>query len=204
MIKTIFWDFDGVILNSMKIKGDGFVELFKHYDKKYVDAIEKYHYAHGGVSRFDKIRYFYEKIIQKNIDENEINFLADKFSNIIQKKLFNKENLISDTIEFIQKHYKNYNFHIVSGAEHNELNTLCKHFEIYGYFKTIDGSPTKKNILVKRILEKYNYKPKESVLIGDALSDYKAAEDNNIDFYGYNNPALQKFKYIDSFRDFSL
>ena len=29
MIKNILWDFDGVILDSMKIKGDGFKELFK-------------------------------------------------------------------------------------------------------------------------------------------------------------------------------
>ena len=31
MVNTIFWDFDGVILNSLKIKGDGFVELFQKY-----------------------------------------------------------------------------------------------------------------------------------------------------------------------------
>ncbi len=51
MIKNILWDFDGVILNSMKIKGDGFIELFKEYDEMYLNKLEQYHYDNGGVSR---------------------------------------------------------------------------------------------------------------------------------------------------------
>ena len=65
MIKTIFWDFDGVIIDSMKIKGDGFIELFENYNLEQVRLLEKYHYANGGISRFDKIKYFYNQILKK-------------------------------------------------------------------------------------------------------------------------------------------
>ncbi|MCT7599787.1 hypothetical protein [Aliarcobacter butzleri] len=34
MIKTIFWDFDGVILHSMPIRDYGFREIFKEFDKE--------------------------------------------------------------------------------------------------------------------------------------------------------------------------
>ena len=51
MIKTIFWDFDGVIIDSMKIKGDGFIELFENYNLEQVRLLEKYHYANGGISK---------------------------------------------------------------------------------------------------------------------------------------------------------
>ena len=204
MIKTIFWDFDGVILDSMKIKGDGFVELFKEYDIKYRDEIERYHYEHGGVSRFDKIRYFYEHIIDKNISKEEILALADEFADIISKRLFNEENLIGETIDFIKGNHQKYNFHIVSGAEHNELNSLCRGFSIDKYFRSIDGSPTKKAILVENILNQYNYKPEESILIGDAFTDYDAAQKNKIGFYGYNNPELKEFNYIENFVGFSV
>ena len=71
MIKTILWDFDGVILNSMKIKGDGFLELFKDYDKEQLNKMEKFHYENGGVSRFDKIRYFYNDVLNRDIDEKK-------------------------------------------------------------------------------------------------------------------------------------
>ena len=80
MIKTILWDFDGVILDSMKIKGDGFIELFKDNAESELKQIEAYHYENGGVSRFDKIRYFYHNILDENILEDEILELADKFS----------------------------------------------------------------------------------------------------------------------------
>ncbi len=43
MIKTILWDFDGVILDSMKIKGEGFIELFKSFNISDVKILEKYH-----------------------------------------------------------------------------------------------------------------------------------------------------------------
>ncbi len=204
MIKTILWDFDGVILDSMKIKGDGFRELFSEYPLETLDKIELYHYAHGGVSRFDKIRYFYNKILKQEILEEQVVDLAKIFAKIIEKNLYNKENLIMDSIEFIQKNYQKHNFHIVSGAEHNELNSLCQHFNLSQYFDSIDGSPTKKDILVKNVIEKYNYSKDEVVLIGDTMTDYNASVKNGIGFYGYNNEALKRFNYIDSFKDFEI
>ncbi len=197
---TILWDFDGVILNSMKIKGDGFVELFKEYDQKAVQKLEQYHYANGGISRFEKIKYFFIHILKQNITENEVEKLAERFAIIIAKKLFDKSNLIPETIKFIKSNYKKYNFHIVSGAQHDELNNLCEYFEIEQYFISINGSPTKKEVLVKNILEKYDYNKEEVILIGDSVNDYNAACENNVKFYGFNNKELKQYgDYIDGF-----
>ena len=204
MIKTILWDFDGVVLDSMKIKGDGFIELFSDYDEKYLKEIEKYHYAHGGVSRFEKIRYFFNQILQKDISEDYILTLADRFADIIEIKVYDEKNLIEETVSFIKENYKKYSFHIVSGAEHNELNKLCDYFHLSVYFKSIDGSPTNKDILIENIMQKYNYIKDETILIGDAITDYNAAMKNEIGFYGYNNPVLKKFSYINSFREFKI
>lgn len=201
MIKNILWDFDGVILDSMKIKGDGFVELFKEYNKEKVKLLEKYHYENGGVSRFEKIRYFFNEILQKNITEAEINNLADKFAKIIEDRVFNKSSLIEGSLNFIEENHIKYNFHIVSGAEHNELNSLCRYFDLDKYFISIDGSPTKKDILVKNVLEKYNYKNDETILIGDAITDYNAATKNEIVFFGFNNEELKQYgNYLDTFK----
>ena len=201
MIKNILWDFDGVILDSMKIKGDGFVELFKSYDKESVEKLERYHYTNGGISRFDKILYFYENILNEKISKSKIEALANEFGQIIEKKLFSKKALINETVNFIKSNHKKYNFHIVSGAEHNELKKLCIYFELTNYFISINGSPIKKEILINDILIKYKYKKDETVLIGDALSDYNASVKNSIPFYGYNNEELivVSHRYIESF-----
>ena len=50
------------------------------------------------------------------------------------KNIFDKANLIDETITFIENNLKIYNFHIVSGAENNELNNLCNYLQINKYF----------------------------------------------------------------------
>lgn len=203
MIKNILFDFDGVILDSMKIKGDGFVQLFKEYPSSRVKALEAYHYANGGISRFAKIRYFFNTILHKPITDQKIEDLAEQFAHIIAEKLFDHNNLIHETITFIKENHHHYNCHIVSGAEHHELNTLCKYFGIEHYFQSIQGSPTLKTELIHALLQTYHYCSNETLLIGDSINDYEAAKDNNILFYGYNNKELAALgHYIETFIGF--
>ena len=72
MFKTILWDFDGVILDSMKIRDWGFEEVFKNFKKKDVESLLRYHRKNGGLSRYVKIRYFFEVLIGKTISEKEV------------------------------------------------------------------------------------------------------------------------------------
>lgn len=203
MIKNILFDFDGVILDSMKIKGDGFAELFKTYPQSSIEKLETYHYANGGVSRFNKIRYFFREICKTEVSEPEVELLASRFGEIIADKLFDPDNLISETVAYIRQHYTLYNCHIVSGAEHHELNDLCAHFKIADYFKSIEGSPTVKSDLIRNLLHKNGYQANETALIGDSINDYEAAKANGIAFFGFNNTALKPLgKYIETFLDF--
>ena len=205
LIKTIFWDFDGVILDSMPIRDFGFAKIFEEFDKELVDKLLEYHTLNGGLSRYVKIRYFYNILLKKDVSDEKVQELADKFSIIMKTELTNKKYLIKETVDFIEKNYQNYNFHIVSGSDEKELNYLCKELDLTQYFKTIEGSPTPKNDLVKKILEKYKYDPKECILIGDSINDYEAANVNGIKFYGYNNEELKKLdEYIKTFGDFLI
>ena len=198
MIKNILWDFDGVILDSMPVREYGFREIFKEYDADLVVKLLKFHNENGGLSRYVKIRYFYEELLKQNISDDEVNILAEKFSQIMKKELVNKKYLISETVTFISQNYQNYNFHIVSGSDGKELKYLCKELEISKYFKTIYGSPTSKNKLVKNVLLENIYNENETILIGDSKNDYDAAKINNLDFYGYNNIDLKSVskKYL--------
>ena len=62
-VKTILWDFDGVILDSMKIRDWGFKEILKKFNKEDVKSLLKYHRENGGLSRYVKIRYFFEILL---------------------------------------------------------------------------------------------------------------------------------------------
>ncbi len=203
MIKNILWDFDGVILDSMPIRDYGFRKIFEDFNTEDVDRILDYHKQNGGLSRYVKIRYFYENILNKDINDDEINIYAEQFSMIMKRELINRKYLIGDSVEFIKNHYKKYNFHIVSGSDEKELKYLCKQLDIKDYFISINGSPTHKNDLVKNLLEKYNYNKNETILIGDSMNDYSAAKINSLDFYGYNNIELKIYskRYLDDYRE---
>lgn len=206
MIKNILWDFDGVIIDSLAVRDYGFREIFKDFDKVLIEKLIEYHSINGGLSRFHKIRYFFNEILKKDIDDKEVKAYADKFSLIMREELVKNKYLILDSVNFIKENYKKYNFHIVSGSEHNELNFLCQKLQISHYFHSINGSPTPKIELVKNLLIKENYKKSETILIGDSINDYEAAKESNIAFYGYNNQQLKDVskEYIERFDCMSM
>lgn len=206
MIKNILWDFDGVILDSMPTREYGFRKIFENFDEKIVDQLIAYHNINGGLSRYVKIRYLYENLLNQEIEENEVLKIAKQFSIIMKKELTNKKYLIKETIDFISTNYKKYNFHIVSGSDNNELNFLCEELGLTHFFKSIHGSPTPKNELVKNVLYENSYNQNETILIGDSLNDYEAAKVNDLDFYGFNNKSLKEFSnvYIFDYKELIL
>ncbi|MCV3456941.1 HAD family hydrolase [Campylobacter sp. CNRCH_2016_0050h] len=201
LIKNILWDFDGVIIDSSAIRDYGFREIFKEFDKALVEKLIEYHSINGGLSRFHKIRYFFNEILKKDINDDEVKAYADRFSLIMREELVKSKYLILDSVNFIKENYEKYNFHIVSGSEHDELNLLCQKLQINYYFHSINGSPTPKIELVKNLLMKENYNKSETILIGDSINDYEAAKESNISFYGYNNQQLKDIskRYIEKF-----
>ena len=163
-----------------------------------IEKLLIYHNKNGGLSRYVKIRYFYNELLGREISEKEVDDYAANFSEIMKKELIKKQYLIVSTLVFIQGIFKKYNLHIVSGSDEKELRFLCKKLKISCYFKSIHGSPMHKNLLVKNILKNNRYAAQETVLIGDSINDYEAARANEVAFFGFNNIELEKIsdKYI--------
>jgi HAD superfamily hydrolase (TIGR01549 family) len=200
--KNIFWDFDGVLMDSMPVRDKGFEKVLENFPKEQIDKLMAYHRRNGGLSRYVKFRYFYEEILLIPITEGEVNELALRFSEIMLQLLIDEKLLITDSLSFVKDQHQNYNMHIVSGSDGKELNIICGKLGISQFFNSIHGSPTPKKKLVADIMEQNGYKPEETVLIGDSINDYEAAVVNSIDFIGYNNKTLieeLKCKYVESF-----
>ena len=205
-IKTILWDFDGVILDSMAVRDWGFKEIFKDFTELQVSKLIGYHRINGGLSRYVKIRYFYENILGKLISEERVLEYAEAFSVLMKQELTNTDNLIVDAVSFIRENSKKFSFHIVSGSDQSELRFLCKELGLETCFISIHGSPTPKNQLVKTLIEEHGYDKKNTCLIGDSINDFEAAKVNNISFYGYNNEDLNEtgIRYINKLQNFNF
>ena len=203
--KSIIFDFDGVILDSMPIKTYAFREIFRDFDADAVEKLAQFHVKNGGISRFVKIRYFFEVILKQKVDDELILQYAEKFSNIVVDELLKPKYLILETIEFIESIYKTKKLFIASGAEEKELRYLCVQFGIDDYFCGIYGSPTPKSDILAAILGENGLSTDECIMIGDSINDYDASIKNNIAFYGFNNKELKGLgNYIDSFKGFCI
>ena len=54
-IKIILFDFDGVILNSNKVRECGFRKIFEDFDENKVNKLIEFHRKNGGLSRFGEL-----------------------------------------------------------------------------------------------------------------------------------------------------
>ena len=109
----------------------------------------------------------------------------------MQQKLCNPDFLYPDTLKLIQSLSGKVPLHIASGAEHNELLWLCEKLELSSHFVSIHGGPTPKYQLLGQLLLDCSYEPVKTCLIGDSYSDYEAALENGMQFFGYANPKLK-------------
>lgn len=192
-IKNIIFDFDGVILDSVPVKTEAFRKLFEQFPNDKVEELIKFHIKNAGISRYIKIKYFFEEILFQSVSEDEILKYANRYSELTKEELTNPKYIIKDSIDFIKENYQKYNMHIASGADENDLKYICDKLELTSYFLSINGSPRNKYEIVKDILKNNKYNKKEIILIGDSINDYVVAQKNQIAFYGYNNKLLSKY-----------
>ncbi len=138
------FDCDGVILNSNTIKNQAFRETLKDEKSSLIEEFIKYHQKNGGVSRYEKFLFFYQKMKQSKQYKKDTKIALSKFSTLVQKELI-KSQYVPGAIDYIQKLYNlNKKLYVVSGGDQNELNVVFSAKKIDYFFKKILGSPTTK------------------------------------------------------------
>jgi len=174
-IKTIFFDFDGVILDSVNVKTDAFAKLFEAHGNEVVNKVVEYHLSNGGISRFEKIRHIYSEILNKELSDASYDQLCQEFGNLVFEKVL-KANWITGAKEFILDHYDRIDLFIISGTPENEMKKIVELRGLQAYFQGVYGSPETKDSLGNSIIEKHSLKPSEIIFVGDASTDFEAAK----------------------------
>jgi HAD superfamily hydrolase (TIGR01549 family) len=182
--EAIFFDFDGVIVDSVNIKTEAFAEMFRKYGPEIEAKVVAYHLANGGVSRYEKFRYWYQTLLNRSIDERQIKELSRQFSKLVLKKMIDapfKEGAL-ETLKVIKS--QNLPAYIVTGTPNDEIQYIVKAKRLESYFNEIHGSPRKKDEIINDILQRKGYLPKNCLFIGDSTTDYAAALKTNVYFLG--------------------
>ena len=168
---NLFFDCDGVILNSNDLKTKAFQHILKPYGDQYLEYFIDYHKSNGGISRYKKLDYFFQFILKKVPENNEIQHLINKFSKYLLN--YNYENLVTKDLLSFRESFKESNLFIISGGSQIELNIIFKKIFIDHIFNGgIFGNPRDKIEIINDLSIKNT---DLNIFFGDSEYDYKVA-----------------------------
>ncbi|MHC9543668.1 MAG: HAD family hydrolase [Vulcanimicrobiota bacterium] len=181
MIKAVIFDFDGVLVESVDIKTKAFGQLFESEGEDIVKKVIDYHLLNTGVSRFDKFKYIYKEFLKRPLPNDEFEKLCSQFANLFMENVV-KAPYVKGAREFIEKHHNDLLLFVASATPQKEIEEIVTKRYMRHYFKKVYGAPKSKSDAAQEVLNDFSFHHEEAVFIGDALSDHKAAQNNNLFF----------------------
>jgi phosphoglycolate phosphatase-like HAD superfamily hydrolase len=176
----VFFDFDGVIKDSVSVKSDAFELLFDKFGTEVSTGVRTHHEINGGMSRYEKIP-LYLSWAGLPITNALVEEYSELFSEIVKQKVIDSK-WVAGVEQFIRSNCNKLNMFVVTATPQSEIEEILEALEIHDYFIDVIGAPVKKNDAVRRLIRKYCLNPKQSVLIGDSMPDYQAAVENGVAF----------------------
>ena len=168
---TVFFDCDGVILNSNNIKSEAFYEIALPFGSSQADQLLDYHISNGGISRYKKIEFFLSQICDINPAST---FFANTYKNLLSefRDITNQKLISCEYTHALPKlrEFSKASWHVVSGSDEDDLNSVLDYHKLSPFFDSINGSPRSKVDIVNSLI----YKP-PVLFIGDSVLDYDVA-----------------------------
>ncbi len=189
-IKAIIYDFDGVICDSVDVKTVAFAALYEPYGAAIQEEVVKYHLLNGGISRFEKIRYYHRILLDIDISDAEVDQLAARFADLVKEKVI-KAPYIRGADIFLKNSSDKVMQYICTGTPEYEILDIIKKKNLAPFFKGIYGAPKKKTAIIADILKESNYDVSNYLYIGDAITDYDAAMTHRMPFLGVLNSTTE-------------
>lgn len=199
MSKAMIFDMDGTIFKTEKILEKAILNTIVILDDKNISLVdnplEKYNEIMGV-----PLEEVWKSLLVNPTDE-KIVVSNDLFQRELIKLIIAGEGELyshaSELLESIKK--LGYSIFIASNGDKEYLNTIVDYYElrhfIDGVYSINDIEEKDKTLLVKHIIHQENISLK--YLVGDRMSDFKAAEENGVksigcEFYYSKEKELQK------------
>jgi phosphoglycolate phosphatase-like HAD superfamily hydrolase len=174
-VDAIFFDCDGVILDSNEVKSSAFAEALEDEPPELIEEFIKYHKENGGVSRYTKFSYYFSHIRgMRDFDEKYQEALA-RYEALTRERLLDCS-YIPGVLPFLHSLKESgKRLYVVSGGAEAELHEVFMKRGIFHLFDGIYGSPKNKIENMEEIMSSKG-RFDNGVYFGDANSDRVAAE----------------------------
>ncbi|MFQ5801473.1 MAG: HAD family hydrolase [Candidatus Methylomirabilales bacterium] len=185
------FDCDGVILDSNPLKTEAFRRVGMAHGAREAESLVRYHLNNGGISRFDKLEFFFREICGEIEFHDKLRAALADYGEFVSAGLHRCPELpgVRDFLERLRR-AKGIRTFVVSGSHEEELREVFKVRGLDQYFDGIFGSPAKKCDIITSLCsrERSTGPPRRIVFCGDSRLDYEVAMACCIEFimvYGY-------------------
>lgn len=182
-LAAVFFDFDGVLAESLDIKIRAFTELYKEYGPEVLERVLAHNREHGGVSRIQKIRYCHRELLGVQLEPEELMALGRRFSELVVDAVVASD-WVDGARELLDGLVGRLPLFVVSGTPEPELHEIIERRGMVDYFVVARGSPPDKVTVINELLDAHDLPAERVLFVGDAMTDYDAAQATGLRFLG--------------------
>jgi len=209
MIKAIAFDFDGVLADSNKLKEDVYFEILPKSDHALVKTILADQNIVQTRSAVFRALFASKGLSGKNLEIRSAAF-SGRYNDFVQEGI-EKMGLVPGAEDLLQKLSDKYSLYINSHTQEDALLETVVRLGIGHFFKGVFGRKninSKKSEVLKEIMEKERAAPEEVLMVGDADSDFEAAEEAGCRFVGvandYNGWEKKEFTLVQNISELDI
>lgn len=178
--KLCFWDFDGVIKDSVEVKTEAYISLFEPFGFDVAEKVRNHHVKNGGMSRFDKLPIYLQWAGVESSCET-VAYYCEKFSQRVLQGVIDSP-WVAGVETYLHNNHQKQIYVLVSATPQGELEYILQVLNLVKCFSRVYGAPTPKQQAISKTIEELDLKPSQCLMIGDAIADLEAARNNQVPF----------------------
>lgn len=203
-LQIVFWDFDGVIKDSVRVKTDAFYSLFQPYGEDVAANVRAHHLDHGGMSRFDKIPLYLHWAGLQTTPELVSEFCG-RFASAVEDAVVASD-WVPGVRQVLLTQCEKSKFVLVTATPQAEIESILDRLGLRQCFIRVFGAPTGKASGIQATLSEFVVSPEHTLMIGDSRQDLIAAQrcrvpfllrrtvENSSAMSDYNGPFISGFE----------
>ena len=206
MIKIVVFDFDGVLVDSNRIKQNAWHAVFAGFSEQEKEIARAHYLGVYASTRRIILENIFKAIGRPESElKNFVEIHSAKYNSITQKRI-SELGLVAGAKELLEEYSQKFHLYINSSTPKDALDETIDNLGIRKYFKEIYGRPETKESALEKIFAREGIDGSETVFVGDADFDRNAANAYGCFFIGIRNDFNgwtedEKFVTVESVRE---
>ena len=176
----VFWDFDGVIKDSVEVKTQAYFQLFKPFGSVVAEKVRKHHEVHGGMSRFDKLP-IYMQWAGLEPNQSTVSEYCEQFTQRVLQGVIDAP-WVAGVERYLSSNSNQQAFILVSATPQDELEHILHVLDLTKCFAEVYGAPISKRDAIGKTLRARGLDARDCLMIGDSQADLDAAVASQVPF----------------------